>query len=91
MLLEGNKAQLERVVMTQSASPKGWMMNKYGKKVKPYEVTVRMSQEEHITEKDKIEYSYSLKNFEQDDVIYEREYRVIEIQDPNLYRGELTA
>ena len=90
-MLEGNKAKLERVVMNQSASPKDWMINKYGKKVKPYEVSVKINQEENITEKDKIEYSYSLKNFEQNDVIYEREYRVIEIQDPNLYRGELSA
>lgn len=92
MMLEGNKAQLERVVMVQSAQPKEWLMNKYGKKVRPYEVTVRMNQEELVSQKDKIYYSYSLKNFEQNDVIYEREpNRILEIQDPSLYRGELAA
>lgn len=40
------------------------MINKYGKKVKPYEVTVRMNQEELIGDKLKIYYSYSLKNFD---------------------------
>ena len=55
------------------------MFNKYGKKVKPYEVSLRINQDETLVEREKIEYSYSLKNFEQNDVIYEREYRVIEI------------
>jgi hypothetical protein len=67
------------------------MFNKYGKKVKPYEVSLRINQDETLVEREKIEYSYSLKNFEQNDVIYEREYRVIEIQDPDTYRGELAA
>ena len=68
------------------------MSYKYGKKVKPYEVSVKMNQEELREDKDKIYYSYSLKNFESNDVIYEREpNRVIEIQDPSTYRGELAA
>jgi len=38
----------------------------------------------------KIEYLYSMKNFKSQEVVFEREpYRVIEIQDPFFYRGQL--
>ena len=40
--------------------------------------------------KQKIEYTYSMKDFETQEIINEREpHRIIEIQDPILYRGEL--
>ena len=44
----------------------------------------------YVKEKNKIEYIYSIKNFETQEVVYEREpHRYLQIEDPILYRGEL--
>jgi hypothetical protein len=62
------------------------MVNKYGCKVRPYEANIKLRQ----GGENKIEYFYSLKSFQKDTAVPESEpCRVLDIQDPADYRGEL--
>jgi len=73
------------------------MYNKFGQKIRPYEYTVDMIQTGEYSypidfdpELYKIEYIYSMKNFQSGEIVYEREpHRVLHIQDPMHYRGQL--
>lgn len=114
--LQGNNPYLHDQVMTRAEKPKEWLMSKYGQKVSPFELSVKMRQfpepgeaqiEDGISmdffdpdaesrrleqQPNKFEYYYSLKKFGAKDIVYEREpHRLIEIQDPLLYRGQLGA
>ena len=106
--LQGNHPQLQDVVMTRADKPSAWLQHKYGKKVQPFEVNVKMRQasgpggaedsfsfsdaEAPRAQPNRLEYCYSLKLFGSKEVVYEREpHRVLEIQDPLLYRGQMGA
>lgn len=96
MRLDGNIKELDRKLMHKREDTINWMPSKYGQKIRPYEVTVTMKQENRenkdlvTSPKKTIEYLYSMKNFKSQEVVFEREpYRVLEIQDPIFYRGTL--
>lgn len=98
MRVEGNRPDLELKVMNQANKPSDWFSNKYGQKVRPYELSLKIKQADDAVSNEqsgkvfRIEYLYSMKNIETKEAVYEREpHRVMEIQDPILYRGDLSA
>lgn len=65
-----------------------WLYDKYGLEMRPWEANIKMKADR--LENNEIIYSYSKSDPNQRDFIYEREpSRIMEIQDPDNYRGEL--
>jgi hypothetical protein len=96
MRIEGNRPELDHQVLKKRELPVDWMPVKYGQKMRPYELDIKVRQnEKDISNEEsgknvRFEYYYSMKKFETGEIVYEREpHRVLEIQDPILYRGEL--
>ena len=92
--MESNRPELHLKHLKRSKALSNYLMPKYGEASQPHEFVVKMKQEEQAPDVQgslsKIEYTYSMKNFETQEIVHEREpYRLIEIQDPLLYRGEL--
>lgn len=76
MRIEGNRFEFDGQVMKKNIQPVDYMPNKYGQKVRPYEIQVKVKQ----SESSRIEYFYSLKSFEKETVVSERDpHRVLQI------------
>ena len=76
MKVEGNREELDGIVMKKNMQPIDYMPHKYGQKVRPYEISIKMRQ----STENRIEYFYSLKPFDKKTVVTEREpSRTLEI------------
>jgi hypothetical protein len=68
-----------------------WLYDKYGQEMRPWEANIKMKVDK-LEANSEIIYSYSKSDLNLRDFIYEREpSRIMEIQDPDTYRGELGA
>jgi hypothetical protein len=86
MKVEGSRPEFDGQVMKMFTQPNDFMPNKYGQKMRPYEISMKLAK----GGENKIEYFYSLKSFEKETSVAETEpFRVLHIQDPFTYRGEL--
>ena len=87
MKLEGSRPEIDGQTMKKNLLPIDYLPEKYGCKVRPYELSLKLKQ----GGENKIEYFYSLKSFEKETTVSEREpFRLLDIQDPFTYRGELS-
>ena len=87
MKVEGSRQEIDGQTMKKNLLPIDYLPEKYGTKVKPYELSIKLKQ----GGENKIEYFYSLKSFEKETTVTEREpFRLLDIQDPFTYRGELS-
>ena len=87
MKLEGSRPEIDGQTMKKNLLPIDYLPEKYGCKVRPYELSLKLKQGGD----NKIEYFYSLKSFEKETTVSEREpFRLLDIQDPFTYRGELS-
>ena len=91
--VQGNKPGFDNQVMVRNLEQAiDWMPHKYGKPVKPFEILIKMRQVDADVGSDalRFEYGYSMKSFGSDEIVYEREpHRIIELQDPEDYRGQV--
>ena len=75
--------------MNRTQRPIEWLFDKYGQKVRPWEIIISFQNGE-LTLPDKIIYNYSKCNEQETSIVKEREpSRSLIIQQPETYRGEL--
>ena len=76
MKIEGSRHELDGQSMKKNTNPIEFLSSKYGGKVKPYDITLKLKQ----GGENKIEYFYSLKGFEKKTTVTESEpFRVLDI------------
>jgi len=77
--------------MKKAAKKFRWLYDKYGQEMCPWECQVTLKTSD-FTEARELIYSYSKGDHAQRDYVYEREpSRIIKLQPPETYRGELGA
>lgn len=77
--------------MKKAAKKFRWLFDKYGQEMCPWECQIALKASD-FTDAREIIYSYSKGDHGQKDYVYEREpSRIIKIQPPETYRGELGA
>ena len=85
MKVDGSRYELDGQLMKKNITPVDYQSHKYGCKVSPYHISLKLKQSEDT----RIEYEYSLIEFKSRKTVNEGQPRILEIQDPFDYRGEL--
>ena len=75
MKISGSRPEIDGIIMKKNTQALDYMPYKYGQKVRPYEISVKLRQ----GGENKFEYFYSLKSFVKDTTVTESETRVIEV------------